>query len=385
MILESAYILDIKRTPMGKFLGGLSEQTAPELASLIIKYFANRYDFLTYETAEVILGNVIGAGIGQNPARMAAYRAGLKESIPAMTLNHVCGSGLTAIIQATRSVRTGDARCVVAGGMESMSKAPHLLPNYRKGLKYGNDTITDSLYNDGLYCSLAECLMGVTAENIARKYKISRERQDRYALKSHQKAIEAIVKGYFKPEILTAKIDTDEAPRVDTTLLKLAALPTVFEKGGSVTAGNSSGLSDGAAVAVIVGEELVITQKLTPMAKILAYSYTGLDPKYMGMGAYHAVRKMLLETKLGIGDVDLFEINEAFAAQTIAVIEKLELEEQKVNVSGGAIALGHPLGASGARVLTTLVYNLKRLKKKYGIASLCIGGGQGVAMLIENI
>lgn len=388
------YILDIKRTAIGKFLGSLSLLSAPQIIKPLFKYFIDRYPFVKKSTNEVIIGNVLSAGIGMNPARIASYIGGLSEKIPAITINQVCGSGLTAIIQGSKSIALGDADIVMAGGMESMSNAPYLLKDARKGIKFGDNQLIDSLYHDGLFCYLVQSMMGQTAENITKKYKISRERQDKFAFESHQKAIFATDQGYFKNEIVHVEIgdgkekfkfSVDEQLRRDTSIEKLSRLNSVFDKNGTVTAGNACGINDGAALAILVSDKAVKKYHLKPIAKILEYSYVGLDPKYMGLGAYYAVKALMKKSKLSLDEIDLLEINEAFAIQVLAVIDLLKVEPKKVNISGGAIALGHPIGASGARILTTLIYSLKKIKKKYGIAALCIGGGQGVAALIENL
>jgi len=387
------FILDTKRTAIGKFLGTLSQTNAIELIKPIFQFFLDRYPFLKQQTSEVILGNVLSAGLGQNPARIAVVQSGFSNCVPAFTLNHVCGSGLTSIIEGLKSIKLGDADIVLAGGMENMSNAPYLISKHRKGLPLGNDVLVDSLNHDGLFCSLSNSIMGLTAENIAIKYKISRREQDVYTFNSHKKASNAVVKGYFNNEIIKINIPVkketiyfkdDEQIRKDTTIDKLSILPTIFKKDGTITAGNASSINDGAALTILISEKIMKQYKVVPIAKILAYDYIGLDPKYMGLGSYYSISNLLKKTSLTLKDIDLFEINEAFASQIIAVMKLLKLKKDKVNISGGAIALGHPLGASGARILTTLVYNMKRTKSRYGIASLCIGGGQGVSVLIEN-
>ncbi len=376
----------MKRTPVGKFLGSLSGLSAPELAKPLFSYFLSKYPYLKNKTDEVVIGNVLSAGIGMNPARIAAMLGGVDESVPSYTVNHVCASGMNAIIQAFRSIRAGDTHIVLAGGMESMSQAPYLLKGARKGLKFGSQTLIDSLQHDGLYCSLCHGAMGVTAENVAKKYAISRASQDRYALSSHQKAVLAQEHRIFANEIIAIEeLKADECPRKETSLEKLASLKAVFKDGGTVTAGNSSSINDGAALALLASEKAVQTYGLKPMARIIDYVFIGLKPELMGMGPKLAIEKLLKKNSLSLNDIDLFEINEAFASQILAVIQELKINDSKVNIYGGAIAFGHPLGMSGARIIGTLITGLKQIKGKLGIASLCVGGGQGAAILLENI
>ncbi len=380
------YIVDIKRTPIGKFLGSLSELSAPELAKPLFSYFLKTYPYLKSKTDEVVIGNVLSAGIGMNPARIAAMLGGIDESVPSYTVNHVCASGMNAIIQGFRLIRTGDAHLVLAGGMESMSQAPYLLMGARKGLKFGSQMVIDSLQHDGLYCSLFHGAMGVTAENVAKKYAISRASQDRYALSSHQKAMLAKKHNAFANEIIEmVELKVDEGPRKDTSLEKLASLKPVFKDGGTVTAGNTSTINDGAALALLASEKAVHMHGLKPMARIKDSIFVGLEPALMGMGPKFAIEKLLKKNSLSLNSIDLFEINEAFASQVLAVIQELKIDGSKVNMYGGAIALGHPLGMSGARIIGTLITGLKQTKGKLGIATLCVGGGQGAAILLENI
>lgn len=391
---KNVYIIDAKRTPIGKYGGSLVGVSATELASIVIKSLLHENPKIRMLIDEVILGNVISAGLGQNPARISAFKSGISKKVPALTINKVCGSSLKAVILGFLSITHGDANVILAGGMENMSRSPMLLDNVRFGIKPGNQIVRDSMIFDGLFCSLIGEHMGVTAENIARKYKVSREKQDIYALKSHKKALKAIKNKKFRNEIVPVEViskrksflfDTDEQPRIDTSLEALKKLSPAFKKNGTVTAGNASPLNDAASGIIIGSERFVKKHKVKPMAKIKSFSYVGLDPKFMGLGAYFAAKKCLSKTGLRIPDIDLWEINEAFASQSIAVMKMLEVDDRKVNVNGGAIALGHPIGASGTRILTTLLYELKRQSKQYGIASLCIGGGQGIAMLVENI
>lgn len=380
------YLIDIKRTPVGKFLGALSNLSAPELAKPLFSYFLDTYPYLKKQTDEVIMGNVLSAGIGMNPARIAACDGGVSDSVPAYSINHVCASGMNAIVQGLRSIRAGDSHLILAGGMESMSQAPYLLKGARLSLKFGSHTLLDSLQHDGLYCSLSHEMMGTTAENIARKYAISRVAQDRYALDSHHKALIAQKDKVFSSEIIgLPELKADEGPRKDTSLARLASLKPAFKTQGTVTAGNSSTISDGAALALLASEKALKRHGLTPMAQILDAVFVGLKPEFMGMGPKYAVEKLLKRKSLSITDIDLFEINEAFAVQVLAVMQELKIESRKVNIHGGGIALGHPLGMSGARIIASLITALKHTRGKLGIASLCVGGGQGAAILLKNL
>jgi acetyl-CoA C-acetyltransferase len=378
------YIIDIKRTPVGKFLGGLSNFSAPELEKPLFAYFLNKYPFLKNKVDEVIIGNVLSAGIGMNPARMAASKGGISEKVPSFTLNQVCASGLTAIIQGNRLIKSGEGELVLSGGMESMSNAPFLVKGIRKGLKYDNKELIDSIKNDGLYCSLSELIMGETAENINKKYKISRKSQDEYSFESHRRAVAAQKHKYFKNEIISiADVDQDESPRKDTSVEKLTLLKPIFRSNGSVTAGNSSGINDGAALSLIASKEALSKFNLNPMVEIVDTVLVGLSPEIMGMGAGVAIEKLLKKNKMKTSDIDLFEINEAFASQVLAVMNELKLDGSRVNIYGGAIAIGHPIGMSGVRIVGSLINGLKRTKGEFGIASLCVGGGQGAAILIK--
>lgn len=391
---EEVYILDAKRTPVGKYGGSLVETPATELGTIVIKALLKTNPRIKKHVDEVILGNVLSTGLGQNPARIAAFRSGISQKVPSLTINKACGSGLKSIILGTQAIKNKDADAIIAGGMENMSRAPYLLDNHRFGTKLGDQVIRDVMVYDGLFCSLIGEHMGITAENIAKKYKISREEQDVYAFNSHKKALAAIQNKKFKKEIVPLHIvnkkesfvfDTDEQPRKDTSFQALQKLSPAFKKGGSVTAGNASALNDAASAVIIASARFVKKHKMKPMAKIKSFAYVGLDPRFMGLGAYYAAKKCLSKAGLHVSDIDLWEINEAFASQSIAVLNMLEVDDRKVNVNGGAIALGHPIGASGTRILTTLLYELKRQSKQYGMASLCIGGGQGIAMLVENL
>lgn len=383
--MTQAVILEAKRTPVGRFGCGLANVKATELGSKVMGALVDNKSELRNRVDEIILGNVLSAGLGQNPARIAAAKAGFPWKIPAYTVNKVCGSGLKSIIIGTQAIEAGEANLIIAGGMENMSQAPYLLDNYRSGVKFGPQIIRDSLLADGLFCSLIGEHMGMTAENIARRFKISRRQQDQYALKSHQKAVRAIKSGKLATEIVPiGEVKIDEGPRQETSLAKLSKLKPVFKENGTVTAGNASSLNDGGAAVLISSATLAEKNKYPILGQIISYASVGLDPKYMGLGSYYAALKSLQKAKLKVSDIDLWEINEAFASQSIAVIRMLGIEDKKVNVNGGAIAYGHPIGSTGARILVSLLYEMKRKKSKYGLASLCIGGGQGVAMLVEN-
>lgn len=378
------YIIDCKRTPIGKFLGGLSSLSAPKLTAPLFEFFLTQYPFLSTATDEVILGNVLQAGIGQNPARIAASLGGINYSVPAYTVNQVCASSLNAIALGYRAIKAGDSQLILAGGMESMSQAPHIIRNFRLGHKFGSANIIDTLQHDGLFCSLSQKSMGETAENIAQKYHISRHDQDRYAYQSHRCATAAQKAGILESEIIEVEgFRVDEGPRGDTSLTKLASLKPAFKNSGSVTAGNASPLSDGAALCLLASEKAVKKYAFSPQAKILDTVFVGSKPELMGMGPKYAIKKILKRNKLTIADIDLFEINEAFAVQVLAVIGSLKIPASKVNIYGGAIALGHPLGMSGARIVGSLINGLKLTDGKIGVASLCIGGGQGAAILLE--
>lgn len=390
---KQVFILNAKRTPIGKFGGSLSKTSATKLGATIINALLKANPAFQ-PIDEVILGNTLSAGLGQNPARIAAISAGIHQSIPSFTINKVCGSGLKSVILAAQSILTEGTNLVIAGGMENMSLCPYIISNYRFGSKIGDHVIKDAMIFDGLFCSLIGEHMGMTAEYVAEKYKITRREQEEYAIDSHKKAVYAVTSGTFKEEIVPVTImqdkkevifDTDEQPRNDTNLEILSKLIPVFKKDGSVTAATASPINDGAAVVLVASEKFIKEHNASPIGKIVSFASVGIDPKYMGMGSYYAADKCLTNAGLKVSDIDIWELNEAFASQSIAVINLLSVDPKKVNVNGGAIALGHPIGASGARILTTLLYELKRQSKQYGIASLCIGGGQGVAMLVENL
>ncbi|MFQ5745794.1 MAG: thiolase family protein [Gemmatimonadota bacterium] len=397
---RTAVIVGAARLPTGRFLGALSPLAAPELGARAIAAAVERSGVDAGRIEDVIMGNVVQAGVGQAPARQAAVRAGLPETIPAVTINKVCGSGLKAVMLAAQAIRAGDAEVVVAGGMESMSNAPFLLRDARKGMKLGDRTLVDGLVHDGLWCSFGACHMGGHAEYTALEAGVSREEQDRFALESHRKAIAAIDAGEFEAEIVpveiagrkgTVRVDTDEPPRRDTTLEALAALrpafagdapPEVVEP--SVTAGNAPGLNDGAAATVVVSEAFARANGLDILARISAYSVGATAPRDLFFAPIDAVRRLMEREGTSIGDYDLIEVNEAFAVQAIADARALEMDLERVNVRGGAIALGHPIGASGARILTTLLYAMRDRDAEKGMATLCLGGGNAVAMSVER-
>jgi acetyl-CoA C-acetyltransferase len=390
-----AFILSAVRTPIGKFLGGLSELSAPKLGAVAIAEALKRAGVKPTQVEDVIMGNVVQAGVGQAPARQAAIFAGLPDTIPAHTTNMVCGSGLKAVMLAAQEIRAGDANLVVAGGMESMSRAPYLLPGARQGFKYGNQTAVDSLVNDGLWCAFENCAMGDSADYIAARCEVSRADQDRFSAQSHQRAAAAWASGAFKDEVVPVTfpagkkpippVEKDEGIRADSTAEGLAKLRPAFKPDGTVTAGNSSQLSDGGAAVVVASGRFVEQSNAKPLARIVSYSMSGVAPKDIFIAPISAVKMACEKAKLSVSDIDLFELNEAFAAQMLACGKGLNLDESKVNVHGGAVALGHPIGASGARVLVTLLHALKRHNKRYGLASLCLGGGNAVAMIVERV
>jgi len=392
--MEDAYLLAGARTPVGKFLGGLSSLTAPQLGAIVVRESLRRAGLPASQVEEVILGNVLAAGVGQAPARQAALAAGCEPRVAALTINKVCGSGLKAVMLAAQAIRLGDARLIVAGGMESMSRAPYLLRGAREGLKFGDSKLIDSMLHDGLWCAFEDCHMGLHAEYTAEKCSITRQDQDQFALASQQKTVRAMAEGRFEEEIVpvTVKIkgkdvivDADEGPRPDTSLEALAKLRPAFTPQGTVTAGNSSPLSDGAA-AVVVAVEATARQSSAPWkARIVASCTSGVEPKEIFLAPVDAIRNVVEKAGLALGDIDLFELNEAFAAQMLGCIKLLSLDPAKVNVHGGSVAIGHPIGASGARVLVTLLSALKQRNGRYGLASLCLGGGNAVAMIVERM
>jgi acetyl-CoA C-acetyltransferase len=388
-------ILSAARTPTGRFLGALKTLTAPELGSIAIREAVARAGIEASSVDECIMGCVVTAGLGQAPARQAALKAGLSDAVGALTINKVCGSGLKAVMLAAQGIATGDASVVVAGGMESMSNTPYALPRLREGLRMGNADILDLMIHDGLWCAFEQCHMGVSGEVVAEKYHVSREDQDRYAVESHRRASAATEAGWFRDEMVAVTlpqkkgdpivVDRDESIRPDSTLEALAKLRPAFKADGSVTAGNAPGVNDGAAALVVTSETRAEELGITPMARIVGQAVSGLPPKYVLMTPVEAVRRLLAKTGWSLSDVDLIELNEAFAAQAVAVIRELALDPARVNVQGGAVALGHAIGSSGARVLTTLLYALRRTGGRRGIATLCLGGGNGVALAVERI
>jgi acetyl-CoA C-acetyltransferase len=392
--MTEALLLSAARTPIGKYLGAFSELTAPQLGAVAVADVLRRAHAPIDRIDEVILGNVLQAGVGQNPARQAALKAGLPDTIAAFTVNKVCGSGLKAVMLAAQAIRAGDAELIVAGGMESMSRAPYLLFGARTGWKYGDQKVVDAMIQDGLWCAFEDWHMGEAAEHIADRCGISRPDQDRFAAQSHQRAAAAWERGSFSAETVPVTVGSgprsrtvtrDEGVRADTTAEALAKLKTAFKESGTVTAGNSSMLSDGAA-AVVVGSARAAQRLGTkPRARIVAYATSGVAPREIFIAPVFAVRQVLDRAGLALKDIDLFELNEAFAAQMLACGKDLKLDESRVNVNGGAIALGHPIGASGARVLVTLLYALEQRGLKRGLAALCLGGGNAVALLVERV
>ena len=391
--MRETVIVSAVRTPTGKFLGGLKDFKATELGAMAVREAVRRAGIDPATVDECILGNVVSAGAGQAPARQAAIHGGLSNSVGALTINKVCGSGLKAVMLAAQGIALGDIDIAVAGGMESMSNCPYLLTRVREGLRMGDGTVIDSMIHDGLWDSFNNIHMGLTGEHVSEKYKVTREEQDQFAVNSHKKAAHATREGWFKDEILPVSIpqkkgdpivvDKDEAIREDTSMESLGRLKPAFKKDGTVTAGNAPGVNDGAAALVVMGADVAARLNLKPLARVVGYATSGLEPKLVMMTPVEAVKKLIAKIGWQIGDADLVELNEAFSVQGVAVTRELGLDPAVVNVQGGAVALGHPIGASGARVLTTLLYALKRQNKKRGIATLCLGGGNGVAMAVE--
>jgi acetyl-CoA C-acetyltransferase len=387
-------ILSAARTPIGSFNGALAGVPATELGAVAIAAALERAGVDGAAVDEVLMGNVVSAGTGLNPARQASLAAGLPEWVPATSIEKACGSGLKSVALAAQAIKAGDASLVVAGGAENMSAAPYLLEKARTGYRLGDGALVDSLLRDGLWCTLTDCHMGSTAENIAAEYEVSRKDQDEFAARSQRRAADATQAGRFEAEIVPVEVPqrrgepvvviSDEYPRPDTTADVLAGLRPAFEKDGSVTAGNASGINDGAAATVVASRERAEEVGAAPLASIRSYASAGVAPRIMGMGPVDAVRKALGRAGLELPDIELVELNEAFAAQSLGVIRELGLDEDKVNVNGGAIALGHPVGASGTRILTTLLYEMERQDAGLGLATLCIGGGQGIAMVVER-
>ncbi len=383
-------IVDAVRTPMGRFQGRLAPFSATDLGAAVIRALKERNDLQGDEVDEVIMGQVVQAGVGQAPARQASIRGGLSPKVPAVTINKVCGSGLKAVILAAQAIKAGDTKIIIAGGMESMSNTPYLLKGARAGLKFGDQKLIDAMIFDGLWCAFENQHMGLAAEYTATKSKITREEQDRFAYESHMKAVAAMRAGKFANELipLHAKdgpITQDETPRPDTSLEKLAQLKPAFKEGGTVTAGNAPGLNDGASAILIMSSDEAKRRGYTPLAKIVDYAIAAVEPKELFYAPVESTRKLLAKMKLSVNDFDLIEVNEAFAAQTLADGKELEWDWARVNVNGGAIALGHPIGASGARILTTLVWAMRDRNAELGLATICMGGGNGISLAVQSL
>ena len=393
--MKESVIVSAVRLPTGKFMGALSSLPATELGAKVIREAVSRADLDPTEVDECIMGNVVSAGLGQAPARQAAIQGGLPDHVAALTINKVCGSGLKAVMLAAQGIATGDIDVAVAGGMESMSNCPHLLRSIRTGVRIGDTEAVDSMVHDGLWCSLENWSMGLACEAVVDKYRVSRTDQDTFAAYSHHKAAAAVQEGWFQDEILpievpqrkgdSIRLEHDESIRRDTSTEALSKLRPAFKPDGTVTAGNAPSVNDGAAALLIMSTQKATSLNCEPMARIIGQAVSGLSPKWILMTPVQAVQKLLNKTGWTLDDVDLIELNEAFSAQALAVIRTLDLDPTKVNINGGAVALGHPIGASGARILTTLLYALKRKKLKRGIATLCLGGGNGVALAVETL
>lgn len=395
-MVNDVVITSAVRTAIGSFGGTIKNFSAIELGKIVVKEALLRSNIKPDQVDEVIMGNVLQAGLGQNPARQISVQSGIHEDIPAFTVNKVCGSGLKSIVLGAQSIKCNDAEIIVAGGTESMSNSPFLINNARWGYRMGNGELIDEMIRDGLSCALNNFIhMGITAENIAKKYNITREEQDLFAEYSQQKAEAAIKAGYFKDEIIPIEVpvkksnpiifDTDEFPKFGTTVEKLSKLKPAFIPDGTVTAGNSSGINDGAGAVVLMSKTKADNLGIKPLAKIINYAYVGVESRLMGLGPVGAIKKVLQKSGLSLDEIDLIELNEAFAAQSLGVLREINIDKDKLNTSGGAIALGHPIGASGTRILVTLLYGMIRRDSKLGLAALCIGGGMGIAMIIEKI
>jgi acetyl-CoA C-acetyltransferase len=392
--MKEVVIVSAARTAVGSFGGSLSKLSAAEIGAVAAKEAIKRAGIDPAIIDEAIIGNVLSAGLGQNVGRQVALKAGLKEESTAISINKVCGSGIKAVTLAAQAIKSGDADIILCGGTESMSNAPYVLPTSRWGQRMGDGTMVDTMIKDGLWDAFNDYHMGVTAENIAEKWGLTREMQDEFALSSQLKAEKAVKEGRFKDEIVPVEIpqrkgdpivfDTDEFPKFGSTVEKLAKLKPAFKKGGTVTAGNASGINDGAAMFIVMSKEKAEQLGVKYLATIKSYASAGLDPQIMGYGPFESTRKALSKAGLTVEDLDLIEANEAFAAQSLAVAKDLKFDMNKVNVNGGAIAIGHPVGASGARILTTLIYEMIKRDDKKGLATLCIGGGQGIAIVIER-
>ncbi len=393
-VMRDAVIISALRTGVGKFQGSISPLTATELGAAVVRSVVTDAGLAPDQVDEVIMGNVVSAGLGQNPARQAALGGGLSPEVAAMTINKVCGSGLKAVGLATQAIQTGEAEIVLAGGMESMSNCPYLLPKARTGYRLGDATMVDSVVHDGLWDVYEDVHMGCTGEIVAEKYQVSRETQDRYALESHNKALAAIRAGRFRDEIIRLEVpqrrgdpvpfDTDECPRADTSVQALGRLKPAFKTDGTVTAGNAPGLNDGAAAVIVTSPEGADRLARTPIARIAGQAVSGIEPALVMMAPVRAVQKLISKIGWSLEEVDLIELNEAFAVQAVAVIDELKLDPSRVNVNGGAIAIGHPIGASGARILVTLLHEMLRRDARRGIATLCLGGGNAVALAVER-
>jgi acetyl-CoA C-acetyltransferase len=392
---REAVIISAVRTPVGKFLGSLKGFSATELGAIVVRESVRRAGVAPEDVDEVIMGCVIQAGLGQNPARQAALNGGIPFGVSAVTINKVCGSGLKAVMMAAQGIQLGDTEIVVAGGMESMSNAPYLIPKGREGYRLGNGVLVDSMINDGLWCAFENYHMGNTGEVVSERYHVTREAQDEYALNSHRKAAAAIKEGKFKDEIVPVEIpqrkgapivfDTDETVREDTSLDALGKLKPAFKKdGGTVTAGNAPGVNDGASAVVVTSVERARSLGVEPMARIVAQATSGIQPELVMMAPVEAIQKVVKKAGWSLADVDLIELNEAFAVQAVAIVKELSLDPARVNVNGGAVALGHAIGQSGSRLLTTMLYELKRRNAHRGVAALCLGGGNAVAMAVER-
>lgn len=394
VIKEAVYLVAPRRTPIGKFGGTLLPLTAVDLGVAAVEGTLAAAGLERESVDEVIFGNARQAGVGPNPARQIAIRSGLPEETPAWTVNQACGSGIRSIIDAVNEIRLGNARTVVAGGTESMSNTPYFLPRARWGLRMGDGEMIDGMVRDGFQCPIADQMMGATAETLADRYEISRDEQDQYAVETQRRAGRAWEQGGFAAEIVPVRVagrkgetlfERDEHMRADATVEGMRKLPAVFRNDGSVHAGNSSGITDGAAAVIVASSEALREHGITPAVRVVAYSQAAVDPRVMGIGPVPAVRRLLEETGLTLGDIDLIELNEAFAAQVLACDRELKFDRERLNVHGGAIALGHPIGATGTRIVTTLVHALERHEMKRGIATLCISGGMGLALLVERV
>ena len=392
--IKQAVIVSAVRTPVGKLLGGLKSFKATDLGAIVVREAVKRAGVKPEDVDEVIMGCVIQAGLGQNPARQAALRGGLPDTVSAVTVNKVCGSGLKAVMMAAQGVQLGDTEVVVAGGMESMSNAPYLLPKAREGYRLGNGQILDSVIQDGLWCAFDDQHMGCTGEVVSERFHVSRAEQDEYAVNSHRKAMAAIRAGKFKDEIVPVEIpqkkggpvifDTDEPVREDTSIESLGKLKPAFKEGGTVTAGNAPGVNDGASAVVVTSEDRAKSLGVEPLARIVAQATSGTEPKLVMMAPVEAIKKLIKKTGWSLADVDLIELNEAFSVQAVAITRELNLDPEKINVNGGAVALGHAIGQSGSRILTTMLYELRRRNAHRGIAALCLGGGNAVALAVER-